>query len=76
MSVWKKYIKKGTAEMRKLTLAETKAQISPWISISEEDLENGSPKSGDMIARNPENHKDQWLVSKEFFEANYEPDNQ
>lgn len=29
------------------------------ISISSEDIKAGSPKLGDMIARNPKNHKDQ-----------------
>lgn len=43
------------------------------ISISKEDLINGSPKIGDMIARNPKNHNDQWLVAKEYFEDNFEP---
>lgn len=33
---------------------------------------NGSPKQGDMIARNPENHDDLWLVSKKYFEENFE----
>ena len=42
------------------------------VSISVEDLANGSPKIGDMIARNPKNHKDQWLVSEEYFNANFE----
>jgi len=33
----------------------------------------GSPKEGDMIARNPKNHADQWLVAKKYFEDNLEP---
>jgi hypothetical protein len=41
------------------------------VSISQVDKDNGSPKEGDMIARNPENHLDQWLVAKDFFEQNY-----
>ena len=43
------------------------------VSISIEDLYNGSPKIGDMIARNPKNHNDQWLVAKQYFEDNFEP---
>lgn len=43
------------------------------VSISSEDLKNGSPKRGDMIARNPKNHKDQWLVSEQYFNDNFEP---
>lgn len=43
------------------------------VSISVEDLANGSPKSGDMIARNPKNHNDQWLVAAQYFNDNFEP---
>lgn len=44
------------------------------VSISEADALDGSPKVGDMIGRNPENHADQWLVAKAYFEANFEPE--
>jgi hypothetical protein len=43
------------------------------VSISDADLKNGSPKRGDMIARNPKNHDDQWLVSEAYFKDNFEP---
>ena len=43
------------------------------VSISEPDRQAGSPKEGDMIARNPKNHADQWLVAKKYFEDNLEP---
>jgi hypothetical protein len=26
-----------------------------------------------MIARNPKNHNDQWLIAKQYFEDNFEP---
>ena len=42
------------------------------VSVSAEDLNNGSPKMGDMIARNPKNHEDKWLVAKKYFEENFE----
>lgn len=42
------------------------------ISISAADLNNGSPKPGDMIARSPSNPNDSWLVNKEYFEQNFE----
>ena len=42
------------------------------VSISDVDLQNGSPKIGDMIARNPKNHLDQWLVAKDYFIDNFE----
>ena len=58
---------------------ETQLMI-PWsplldndaISISEADRANGSPKLGDMIAINPQNPTDQWLVAEKFFKENYE----
>ena len=42
------------------------------ISISQEDIKNGSPKKGDMIARNPKNHNDMWLVAEQYFKDNFE----
>jgi hypothetical protein len=41
------------------------------ISISVIDKANGHPKKGDMIARNPANHGDQWLVSQMYYEINF-----
>ena len=43
------------------------------VSISVADRANGSPKIGDMIARNPKNHNDQWLVAEQYFKDNFEP---
>ena len=40
--------------------------------ISPEDLKAGSPKAGDMIARNPKNHDDKWLMAAEYFADNFE----
>jgi len=55
--------------MRPYQLGEDVANVS----ISETDCENGSPKEGDMIARNPMDHTDQWLVVKKYFVDNLEP---
>jgi len=57
------------------------AELRPWmpeddlsnVAISVPDRNNGSPKQGDMIARNPKNHEDQWLVSAQYFADNFEP---
>ena len=68
MSDFELYKKRNYTEMRPYIVGEV---LSDFVSISKDDRENGSPKDGDMIARNPENHLDQWLVSKEFFEDNY-----
>lgn len=44
------------------------------VSISNEDLAAGCPRIGDMIARNPDNHRDQWLVNRDYFEKNFKKD--
>lgn len=43
------------------------------VSISPEDTKAGSPKPGDMIARNPDNHADKWLIAEKYFIDNFEP---
>jgi hypothetical protein len=68
MTDWKKYRRKGLSEMRPYQEGEDVAGIS----ISAPDVEAGSPKAGDMIARNPKNHADQWLVAKAYFDDNLE----
>lgn len=76
-----KYRRTQIAEMRPVTKEEielgrlivTKTRSRKAISVSEPDLQNGSPKSGDMIARNPKNHEDQWLVAEQYFKDNFEP---
>ena len=67
---FKQYRRRQIAELRPYVPGET---LNERVSISAGDREAGSPKLGDMIARNPETHDDQWLVSKEYFEANFEP---
>jgi hypothetical protein len=85
MEDFKKYRRTQIAEMRPVTdsdieLFEVQDDIIIYwepenratVSISDPDRENGSPKIGDMIARNPKNHRDQWLVSEEYFKDNFE----
>lgn len=43
-----------------------------YVSVSEADRMGGSPKDGDMIAYNPSNPNDKWLVAQKFFDENYE----
>ncbi len=57
------------AELREYVPGEV---LSERVSISTSDREAGSPKAGDMIARNPKNHEDMWLVAKQYFEDNFE----
>jgi len=65
---WKEYKRKGLSQM-----TEWKEGLNvDHVSISDEDKAKGSPKVGDMIARNPKNYKDQWLVAKAYFDDNLE----
>jgi len=67
MRDWKWYRRRTITEMR------------PWkedydmtrVSVSTADREAGSPKEGDMIARNSSINGDEWLVSAEYFVTNY-----
>lgn len=55
-------------------------RMEPWneqvdmtgVSISQDDRDKGSPKRGDMIAQSTTNPGDRWLISKLYFETNYE----
>ena len=69
MSEFIKYRRTQVAEMRPYEPGESIGDVS----LSPEDARAGSPKQGDMIARNPANHKDQWLVAAAYFAANFEP---
>lgn len=85
MSYFEKFRRKQIAELRTVTQEdvnefkernllsahETKDNVIE-VSISDVDLANGSPKLGDMIARNPKNHLDQWLVAEQYFNDNFE----
>ena len=68
MSEFKQYNRVQIAELREYVEGET---LPNSVSISQADRDNGSPKTGDMIARNPKNHNDQWLVSKKYFVENF-----
>ena len=69
MTEFKQYRRKSISEMRPYVEGEI---LDEKVSISQADKDNGSPKVGDMIARNPKNHEDQWLVAKQYFEDNLE----
>lgn len=61
---WKLYRKKLTQPMRPYIPGEDLSNVS----VTDCD----TPELGGMIARNPNNPNDQWYVSKEFFQENYE----
>jgi len=68
MNEFKRYKRKGFAE----AIRWVPSLIMDGISVNAEDKAAGSPKWGDMIFRNPDNHGDKWLVAKAFFEKNYD----
>jgi len=55
-------------------------ELHPWtpdmpmelVSISAADVDKGSPKDGDMLACNPDDPCDWWLIEEKFFKDNYE----
>ena len=85
--MFNKYVRTNIAEMRQVTEldiyrfnkygeeingADPQIVIGNGIvSISQADRDSGSPKVGDMIARNPKNHNDLWLVAKDYFQDNF-----
>lgn len=66
MGGWSKYVRTGYTEMRPYIEGEN----LDGVSISKQDRLRGSPRVGDMIARNPKNHKDMWLVAEKYFKDN------
>jgi len=82
MSDFNKYRRTQVSEMREVAELDIEAfkrdrfinslkDTEFRVSISDADLKNGSPKIGDMIARNPLNHNDQWLVAEQYFKDNF-----
>lgn len=66
--IFKQYRRKQIAELRPYEPGEA----LDGVSVNVTDREKGSPKVGDMIARNPKDHKDMWLVEGEYFLNNFE----
>ena len=74
MAEFTQYRRKQIAELRPCD-PETDREMARAgaLSVSAEDQKAGSPKIGDMIARNPKNHNDMWLVAAQYFADNFEP---
>lgn len=65
MSEFRQYKRKGLSEMRPYVKGEDLSKVS----VSPED----NPESDmGMIARNPNNHADQWYVARRYFNDNLE----
>ena len=71
MNEWNKYRRTNIAEMRPFDPAESLELIS--VSGPDAELFNTDREEFNkgMIARNPQNHADQWYVSRKYFEANF-----
>ena len=67
---FKKYVRTNVAEMYPYNPNDL---LSADVSISIPDKANGSPKLGDMIAHDPENHEDKWLINEKYFKENFAP---
>ena len=63
--MFKKYRRKGLAEMRPYESGESLTGVSV-AAVDKPQL------TGGMIARNPDNHNDQWFVAMEYFVKNFE----
>lgn len=78
---FEEYQRLGFAQARPVTDTEIADGVvgleNANISVSQADVDADSPKQGDMIARNPDNYDDQWLIAKEYWEKNFatEPSN-
>lgn len=69
MPDFKQYRRKQIAELRPYESGEA----LDGVSVADVDRKAGSPTAGDMIARNPKNHEDKWLVAAQYFSDNFEP---
>lgn len=72
---FKKYVNGSDSyvEMYELRYGDLDKLDLSSLSVSECDSEHGSPKIGDMIARDPGNPDNRWLVSENDFKRNYKP---
>lgn len=78
MAKFKQYKRIQIAEMRPVTKKEIELgilmdkKLEVKISVSVIDVKNGSPKIGDMVLRNPDNHNFQKLITEQYFKDNFE----
>lgn len=61
--VWTLYKRINRAVMRPYIPGEDLSGVS--VSLADE------PKEGGMVARNPDNHADQWYVAEQYFKDNF-----
>ena len=64
MSEFSKYRRSNVAEMRPYIPGEDLSKVSVSDTLT--------PEQGGMIARNPDDHDDQWYVASDYFAKNFE----
>ena len=67
MSEFREYQKSSFITARPYVPGESLERVS----VSPHDIDKGHPMDGDMIACDPNNTDDQWLVSCNYFHNNY-----
>lgn len=73
MDDFKYYKRKGLSEMRQYVIGEDLTGIS--VSDNDKQLGKEFPNvfAQGYIARNPNNHAEQWYIAKKYFDDNLEP---
>lgn len=71
MSDWNQYRRTNIAEMRSYVPGEDLSKIS--VSGPDAALLGSEEFDKGFVARNPQNHDDQWYVARAYFDANFEP---
>ncbi len=69
---WKQYRRSNLAEMRPVVEGESLADISVSAPDNELFMEDREEFNRGFVARNPQNHADQWYVARKYFNANFE----
>lgn len=69
MNDWKQYKRKGITVARPYIPGEDLSGVA----IHDVLRAAGHPKEGDVVARDPNNHADQWLLSEQYVKDNLEP---
>ena len=67
--MFKQYRRNTIAELRPYVPGEDLAPIS----VGDNCTEAGGPVEGDMVARDPSNHADQWIVLASYFAEHFVP---
>jgi len=64
---WEQYRRVAIAEMRPYEEGEDMTNIT----LNERERQEGHPRAGDMVGRDPLDHSKMWLITKEYFDVNF-----